>query len=671
MLSNRAFETLKNRIICADAIGFMKGLPSESVNCIVTSPPYFGLRDYGTRGQIGLEKTPAEYVAKMVELFREARRVLKSDGTFWLNLGDSYNGSGKGEYHTNPNAMQKTNKGSLLDRRTDVIGLAPKNLLMIPARVAIALQDDGWYLRSEIVWHKCLSGGAWVYAQTQKGEMPTMVRDLARLDPATVKLWNGQKWTQVTGFERLARSGEEIELVLRSGERISCTPEHRWPTNRGLLYASELQAGDILEQACLPEPVNPYAPPMVTQEAAWFIGLYLAEGSRSGDVIQITGHTDELYRIERLQNLADYYGGSLAFDIRGNTLNIRLYGRFLNALIDQYISGKTAHDKGLKVRAWMHSNEWLSILLNGYLAGDGHYDELNNRWRISFTRNYNLERDLRVLSARLGFRLVLKLSEAKIGDQSYPSFRGEIRFIYGDHHNSKPIAEITEIRKSRCREVYDISVADDPHLFCLASGILTHNSNAMPESVKDRPTKAHEMIYLLTKSPTYWYDWEAIREPIAESTGPRMLRGVSDNHKNIDGAPGQPPHSMNKPRPNHRARPFGNGDPSVMRRDTGRVYDPEELPTHRNKRTVWTVPTQPFAGAHFATFPPNLIEPMILAGCPKGGIVLDMFMGSGTTALVARKLDRIFIGAELNPEYIQIAKRRLYNPMDMFLGLVG
>lgn len=90
-------------------------------------------------------------------------------------------------------------------------------------------------------------------------------------------------------------------------------------------------------------------------------------------------------------------------------------------------------------------------------------------------------------------------------------------------------------------------------------------------------------------------------------------------------------------------------------------------PLGRNKRDVWTVPTKPFSEAHFATFPTDLIEPMILAGCPKGGIVLDMFMGSGTTALVARKLNRHFIGAELNAEYIEIAKRRLYTPMDLWL----
>lgn len=350
MLALATVNTFKDQIINTDAMTLFRSMPSESVNCIVTSPPYFGLRDYGVAGQIGLEKTPAEYVATMVQLFREARRVLKSDGTFWLNLGDSYaRTAGDDSLKAVDTGLSTGRRGKSKELYTTgnnrpAEGFKPKDLYMIPARVAIALQDDGWYLRSEIVWHK---------------------------------------------------------------------------------------------------------------------------------------------------------------------------------------------------------------------------------------------------------------------------------------------------------------------------------PNAMPESVKDRPAKAHEMVYLLTKSPSYWYDWEAIQEPIAESTGPRMLRGVSDHHKNIDGAPGQIPHSMNKPRTNIRKQDMVGKATYTGFND--RWDAQEEIPTHRNKRDVWTVPTKPFSEAHFATFPTDLIEPMILAGCPKGGIVYDPFMGSGTTALVARKLNRHFIGSELNPEYIEIAKRRLYTPMDLWL----
>ena len=154
----------------------------------------------------------------------------------------------------------------------------------IPWRVAFALQADGWYLRSDIIW--CLSGGTWVYAKTQKGEMPMMIKDIARLDPKTVKLWNGKKWTQVLGMSRSERKGDEIELALRSGERISCTPTHKFPTDKGLKEAKDITIGDVLQFCRLPEPEQP-RDCVIDEDAAWLAGLYIAEGSMAGDTIQI------------------------------------------------------------------------------------------------------------------------------------------------------------------------------------------------------------------------------------------------------------------------------------------------------------------------------------------------------------------------------------------------
>ncbi len=142
-------------IICGDALTELRKLPDESVNCCVTSPPYWGLRDYGVPGQLGLEKTPEEYVAHMVEVFREVRRVLRTDGTLWLNLGDSYAGGGKGNYgtgiSTHGGAVAKHAKGSDFPVPD---GLKPKDLVGIPWRVAFALQADGWWLRQDIIWAK-------------------------------------------------------------------------------------------------------------------------------------------------------------------------------------------------------------------------------------------------------------------------------------------------------------------------------------------------------------------------------------------------------------------------------------------------------------------------------------------------------------------------------------
>ena len=166
----------------------------------------------------------------------------------------------------------------------------------------------------------------------------------------------------------------------------------------------------------------------------------------------------------------------------------------------------------------------------------------------------------------------------------------------------------------------------------------------MPESVTDRPTKAHEYIFLMSKSPRYYYDHEAIKEDAVEGdpTRPRGSTGVINN-------------------------PLNGGrrkqDDVGKRQYTGfndRYFSQSPL-EKRNKRSVWTVSTKPFSGAHFATFPPDLIEPCILAGCPEGGTVLDPFNGAGTTGLVALRHNRNYLGIELNPEYVEMAKRRIIN----------
>ncbi len=149
------------RIIHADVLDGLRGLPDASVHCVVTSPPYFGLRSYGVEGQLGLEATHAEYLGRMVAVFAEVSRVLRPDGTCWVNMGDSYAGSGKGRNgdgsHSEGHDKQHTNRGTiegLLNKSVDIDGLKPKDLMMMPARLALALQDAGWWLRSDIIWCK-------------------------------------------------------------------------------------------------------------------------------------------------------------------------------------------------------------------------------------------------------------------------------------------------------------------------------------------------------------------------------------------------------------------------------------------------------------------------------------------------------------------------------------
>ncbi len=141
-----------DQILQGDTIEQMCLIPDKSINCCVTSPPYWGLRDYGVDGQLGLEKTPEEFVAKMVEVFSEVKRIIRDDGTLWLNLGDSYMGCCPGS--RDPERWPKQSRGDQKPNFTKQGALPAKNLVGIPWMVAFALRQDGWYLRQDIIWHK-------------------------------------------------------------------------------------------------------------------------------------------------------------------------------------------------------------------------------------------------------------------------------------------------------------------------------------------------------------------------------------------------------------------------------------------------------------------------------------------------------------------------------------
>jgi DNA modification methylase len=341
------------KIITGDSLHKLKSLPNHSIHCCVTSPPYWGLRDYGVAGQLGLENTPEEFVASMVGVFHEVKRVLRRDGTLWLNIGDSYAGSGKG--------------------------------------------------------------------QSSNGE-------------------NDPKKNKTRGMK---------------------VPVHRASS----VASSTLQGG------------------------------------------------------KRTQS------GALRAHENGSTPNLK--------------------PKDLVGIPWM---------LAFALRADGWY---------------------------------------------------------------------------------------------LRQDIIWHKPNPMPESVTDRCTKAHEYIFLLSKSPHYYYDQRAIKEPASTNTHARLARAAIGHKSNPD-------QKRNGIRPRKLAA-AGSGTKQNTSFDAAMC----EVVNERNKRSVWCVGSKPYKGAHFATFPPDLIEPCILAGAPIGGAVLDPFMGSGTTGYVALKHQRDFVGIELNPAYVKLAMARI------------
>ena len=180
----------------------------------------------------------------------------------------------------------------------------------------------------------------------------------------------------------------------------------------------------------------------------------------------------------------------------------------------------------------------------------------------------------------------------------------------------------------------------------LRSDIIWQKPNCLPEAVKDRPTKSYEHIFLLSKSPHYYYDTAAISEPVAPVTVERNKRAVSDRTKYAKGVGGAKPQALFLPRSH------------------------SDMPTKRNKRDVWSVSTNSHRGyGHFAMYPERLIEPCILAGSPEQGLVLDPFFGSGTTGAVCKRLSRRYLGIELNPEYCETAKTRIQQTKEeLYLG---
>lgn len=195
----------------------------------------------------------------------------------------------------------------------------------------------------------------------------------------------------------------------------------------------------------------------------------------------------------------------------------------------------------------------------------------------------------------------------------------------------------------------------------LRQDIIWHKPNPMPESVRDRCTKSHEYIFLLSKSERYYYDAAAIAQPLAESSKQRLSQPNLPNQKGSDRVPGKTNGNMKAVGPRFGGNKYGDDDSEQSRTKSGNEWTC--VSGMANRRSVWTVATRPYKGAHFATFPLALIEPCILAGSRPGDIVLDPFMGSGTTAAGALIHDRQYLGCELNPEYAPLQNERLLGVM--------
>lgn len=460
----------------------------------VTSPPYFGLRDYGHPGQIGLEQTPEEYIAAMVEVFRCVRDVLADDGTLWLNIGDSYATGGKqqmGRRDERPEYLEKraerfgTGKekalagGNLESFRSVDFGCKPKDLIGIPWMLAFALRQpfEKVHIKDRIdrAWLAALvdGEGCMTIMEANNGEKTSTsfppILQVKMCDPECVEHAN-----EITGFKQCLRQDS--------------------PSSGGKRETFQ-----------------------------WRI-----TGRRAADIVA------EIYpylRIKRKQAV---------------------------------------------------------ILWNHQLVRDSYETKRGQPMPVSAREKQQQCREL-----------IQRLNQKQ--DVDIPSWMIEPK------------------------------ITVEPGWY-LRQDVIWHKPNPMPESVADRCTRSHEHIFLLSKRPRYYFDQAAIREPSTDPRGPGNLRPVR-----------QPP--------GERATSANANLRGGLHRIGARAL--------RNKRDVWTVATRPFRDSHFAVFPDRLIVPCILAGSRPGDIVLDPFMGSGTTASVALQHGRQYLGCELNPAYQPLQDARI------------
>lgn len=474
------------RLYLGDCLDILPTLEAGSVQTCVTSPPYFGLRNYGHDDQIGLESTPYEYVAKLVDVFRLVRRVLRADGTLWLNLGDSYNGSGKGPTGHNGIGVQQNRQG-FHSAATKVPGLKPKDLIGIPWLVAFALRADGWYLRSDIIWAK-------------PNPMPESVTDRpTKAHEYIFLLAKGQWKSRVISFSNLDSQRFHFSEYFRlNGKPMSLTT--RLPVDLATTIFDCAQSED---EFCLPP--------------------FYSEVWQQGD----DGSDSD----------------------------------FVSGLPEEY-----------------RPAVWAARFLTANATAKQFLCEID-RLRVTHAdSNYFLKRWTRATSVT-----------------NAPSITCDREGTLSIHYSG----EICKI---------DFSV--------------------------------HELIISQPRECSYFYDADAIAEPLQSSTIERYRYGW--NGVNDDGSNGAKTGSAWKEMKDGATMGEAFGDKGT-----------------RNKRSVWTVTTKPYSGAHFATFPPDLIEPCILAGSKPGDTVLDPFTGSGTTGSVAINLGRAFVGCELNPDYVELAHKRI------------
>lgn len=565
------------KLIEGDCLATLPTLPAASVQCCVTSPPYFGLRDYGVSGQIGLEPTIGEYVAKMTAVFREVWRVLKPDGVLFLNLGDSYATDQKGGIKSKEGDKSFTNKGGLGIDRISYSGVSAS----INNFLAQSIKEGVIFLSA---------GCSLTVAAKRDG---VLKHD---------KFTPNQEFTSLFGVKRIFIKDRNNNLcqVFDSFASIGCV----W----------------------------------ISRAVAW-----VAVGQTNTDII--LDMVDNLGIVISDHNLntnpaLEIPIGARAAEYSKATFPIKEAAEPVAELIGdaQSVGNALLHPLGESIAEIDAVNKSVS-LADAFLFGSSHLGD----FRITKSSEKQFS-----LSLMGGQCQIAALSVAHV----FVSNRLGSFIHYAELYDKAERNANTMRSKQLIGVPWLVARALQEDGWILRSDCIWHKPNPMPESVTDRPTRSHEYIFLFAKQGRYYYNAEAIREPAAYPDDDRKARAKPDNKEFQDAR-----HARMNPHPD-KQRGHGRRHDGFNDRWDNMTRD-EQCAGMRNKRDVWTVAPSQFAEAHFATFPPDLIEPCILAGSAPGDTVLDPFSGSGTTAAVALKHHRNAIGLELNKAYIEMAHKRI------------
>jgi DNA modification methylase len=657
------------RIMHGDVVENLKKLTPASVNLCITSPPYWALRDYGIEGQLGNEPTMEAYIDGLVRWVREVYRVLHSSGSFVLNLGDNFCGSGLAGTCPDPMFPRKHENQTAAFQFPTGKKYTPSNFLSVTSYAYCRIMEETNFLcRGEHIW--CLEKNTPIVIRRAGRTIVTTIKDAHENGAQEILTPNQEgeiEWTPIRGTYKV---GEKkcLKITLTNGLSVTCSEDHMFPVKGCQLHkdappylqlhnkkAKDIRKGHYLMVS--KKFPNPHAHD--DEEDGFAIGFYLAEGNTYLDKRKGNTATNVTFACHSSKDRPHIKRLKRRFAIREYIYKepnscLRSTDRNLIALIRRYTEGRTSHDKHLKQSAFSTSTAFMHGIVTGFCVGDGWWRAHDRfpSFRIGITNNMKLMEDLIVLCRFIGwdFRFQCKLN-VKLNGKEYPSIRFAIfperkRKRFGDLECHK-VRSIRNVGAHMCYELEMPSKYPDyrsgkawNNLFCLANGIVTHNCKPnLPSPIRNRLKMSHEKLFWFVKDiDKYHFDPTPWMHKLADDSKAGQKRLVK--------MPGSS---------------YQKGETPVK---VERTIPNEDTIEHSWRiipagQKMGGFETADAVQEHVAPFPENLIEPYIQSMCPPNGTVLEPFLGSGTTMRLSIINKRSCIGIELNPKYVAMAKKRI------------